>query len=619
MAITAPASPSAGMTGQSLVGRRLGRYQVLAQLAAGGMAGVYVARALAMAGFERLVAVKVLHPHLAHEEEFISMFLDEARLAARIHHPNVVATLDISDTEGDGFFLVMDYIEGHHLGALLQQAAKDGLRVPPPIVVRVVLDALAGLSAAHDLVDENGTPLHLVHRDISPHNIMVGTDGIARLTDFGVAKAEVRLTSTRDGQFKGKLAYMAPEHASTGATDQRSDLFAMGIILWEGLTGRRLFRADTNAQTLNKILVEPIPPPSEARPELAPFDVLCARALERDPDLRFQTADEFAAALEAVVDETGGVATARQVGEVVRRLAADKLSREKARVQEAARGLSSGEALSGSAIPVPRSSGDGSMPGGVPGSEPSLPSRSRSMPAGGWTSSQTVSASAPLPGIPLPGVLGPPPGAGTPLFDAALSSSPPSAPSDAPVMGGSNTPAASSTQVPAADAQERRRRTRALLAAAVVIVAVTITALVVTRTPPPASMTAPAAVPPVAPLAVPATPPLDARPVPAAVGAVPATPTPIVPVPAPDTAAPHSEPPAPAAGTPPAPPGSGRPGSTRRRRDETAASVPSAAAPSDTAPTSAGAASPAARPAPPRFRNSDGADDDDLLNNPYRR
>ena len=168
MATTAPAAPSAGMTGQSLIGRRLGRYQVLAQLAAGGMAGVYVARALAMAGFERLVAVKVLHPHLAHEEEFISMFLDEARLAARIHHPNVVATLDISDTEGDGFFLVMDYIEGHHLGALLQQAAKDGLRVPPPIVVRVILDALAGLAAAHDLVDENGT-------ERAVHKLLYGT------------------------------------------------------------------------------------------------------------------------------------------------------------------------------------------------------------------------------------------------------------------------------------------------------------------------------------------------------------------------------------------------------------------------------------------------------------
>ena len=606
MAITAPASPSAGMTGQSLVGRRLGRYQVLAQLAAGGMAGVYVARALAMAGFERLVAVKVLHPHLAHEEEFISMFLDEARLAARIHHPNVVATLDISDTEGDGFFLVMEYIEGHHLGALLQQAAKDGLRVPPPIVVRVVLDALAGLAAAHDLVDENGTPLHLVHRDISPHNIMVGTDGIARLTDFGVAKAEVRLTSTRDGQFKGKLAYMAPEHASTGATDQRSDLFAMGIILWEGLTGRRLFRADTNAQTLNKILVEPIPPPSEARPELAPFDALCARALERDPALRFQTADEFAAALEAVVDETGGVSSARQVGEVVRRLAADKLAREKARVQEAARGLSSGEALSGSAIPLPRSASDASMPGGAPGSEPSIPSRSRSMPAGAWTTSQTVSAAAPLPGIPLPGVLGPPPGAGSPGFDAALTSSPPPATSSPSV--GTPQPLAAPT-----DAQDRRRRMLALAAAAMVIVAVTVTALVVTRTPP--ATTPIAATPPAAPVA--------AQPTPSGSPVANVAPPASAPSPSTTDVTTPSSLPVPTASPTPGAAGlptleTVRPAPSRRRRDGDAPTSPAAPRdePTITTPTPA---PPPPRPPAPRHREPDGAEDDDLLNNPYRR
>jgi serine/threonine-protein kinase len=406
MAGTAPATPASIGAAPSLAGRRLGRYQVLSQLAAGGMAGVYVARALAVAGFERLVALKVLHPHLAHEEEFISMFLDEARLAARIHHPNVVATLDISDTEGDGYFLVMDYIEGHHFGALLQQAAKDGVRVPPPIVLRVVLDALAGLGAAHDLVDEQGAPLKLVHRDVSPHNIMVGTDGIGRLTDFGVAKAEVRLTSTREGQFKGKLAYMAPEHASTGVTDQRSDLFAMGIILWEGLTGRRLFRGDTNAATLNKILLDPIQLPSEARPELEPFDAVCMRALERNADLRFQSADEFAQALEAVAPALGGIATARQVGEMVRKLAGEKISRDKARIHEAIRGLASSEAPLSASIPAPRNASEPSMP--------SMPSRSRSMPVGSWADAQTATATATagasLPGIPLPGELGPPPG-----------------------------------------------------------------------------------------------------------------------------------------------------------------------------------------------------------------
>jgi hypothetical protein len=310
----------------SLAGRRLGRYEVLARLASGGMAGVYVARALGVAGFERLFAIKVLHPHLAHEEEFISMFLDEARLAARIRHPNVVPTIDISDTADAGYYLVMDYIEGDHLGALLQTAFKAGGRLPAPVTLRIVVDALDGLAAAHNLTDEHGRRLNLVHRDVSPHNIMVSTDGISRLTDFGVAKAEVRLSTTREGQFKGKLAYMAPEHASSGEADQRSDLFSMAIILWECLTGRRLFRSENHAATLNKICLEPIPMPSEVDPALAPFDSILARGLARDPAERFQTAEEFAEALETEAPRLGGLGHQRAVSKLVRELAAEKLS-----------------------------------------------------------------------------------------------------------------------------------------------------------------------------------------------------------------------------------------------------------------------------------------------------
>ena len=342
---------------RNMAGRHLGRYDVLTQLASGGMAAVYVARAKGVAGFERLVAVKVLHPHLAYEDEFISMFLDEARLAARIRHPNVVGTLDISDTQGDGFFLVMEYIEGDHLGALLAAAARAGERIPTPVVARIVLDALHGLGAAHELTDETGDWLELVHRDISPHNVMVGVDGIGRLTDFGVAKAEKRLTSTRAGHFKGKLAYMAPEQASTGHADQRSDLFAMGILLWESLTGRRLFRAENNAATLTKILQEPIPRVSELVPELAPFDALLERALTREPDARFQGADEFADALERVARDHGGVASARGVGNEVRRWLTDKLDTQRDRIREAMTQLGHADHTE-PALPVPR---DGSL------------------------------------------------------------------------------------------------------------------------------------------------------------------------------------------------------------------------------------------------------------------
>ncbi len=351
--MNAPAGiPEGDRISRVVAGRQLGRYEILTQLASGGMASVYVARAQGVAGFERLVAIKVLHPHLAYEQEFISMFLDEARLAARIRHMNVVPTLDISDSPGDGYFLVMEYIEGNHLGALLGRAAKMGERLPQSFVCRVLVDALQGLAAAHRLTDENGHHLKLVHRDVSPHNILIVTDGIARLTDFGVAKADVRMASTRAGQFKGKLSYMAPEQASSNQTDQRSDLFSVGIILWESLTGRRLFKADTNAATLNRLLHEEIIPPSKLWPDLGRYDEVVIKALSRDPAGRFQSADEFAEALDAAAGR-GGVAKTRDVAEVVRTLDVDKLQQERQRVRDAIDMLGRTE-FAQSKVPMPR-------------------------------------------------------------------------------------------------------------------------------------------------------------------------------------------------------------------------------------------------------------------------
>lgn len=318
-----------------ILGRRLGRYEVLTLLASGGMASVYVARATGVAGFERLVAIKVLHPHLAYEEEFIHMFLDEARLAAGIRHHNVVATTDISDTEGDGFFIVMDYIEGGHFGSLLAASGRAGERLPPNVSAKIVLEALAGLGAAHQLKDELGQSLELVHRDVSPQNIMVGVDGIARLTDFGVAKAEKRLTSTRAGQLKGKLAYMSPEQASSGFADQRSDLFSMGVILWESLTGRRLFRGENNAATLSKILMEPIPPVSALVPSLKPFDDVVLKALRREADSRFQSAQEFALALREALQAVGGAAAPHEVSGFVKRHLGERMSNQAEEIRKA--------------------------------------------------------------------------------------------------------------------------------------------------------------------------------------------------------------------------------------------------------------------------------------------
>jgi len=334
MGQTAESVKSAPRPTDRLVGTRVDRYDILHKLAAGGMGSVYVARAVGMGGFERLVAIKVLHPHLAEEGDFITMFLDEARLAARIRHPNVVSTLDVAQWQ-DLRFLVMDYVEGDHLAGLLTRSYKGETRLPVRPVLRIVVEALAGLSAAHQLTDAQGNALNLVHRDVSPHNILVGTDGISRLTDFGVAKAEYRLSSTREGQFKGKLAYTAPETASTAYSEQRSDLFAMGVVLWEAITTKRLFHATNNVTLLRMLLEDPIPSPSTVDPDLAPFDPVLDKALSRDIDQRFQSAQEMLEAVESAAGAIGGLGSGRDVAALTRTMAAEKLERERVAIKTA--------------------------------------------------------------------------------------------------------------------------------------------------------------------------------------------------------------------------------------------------------------------------------------------
>ena len=312
------------------------RYELLSELACGGMATIYAARERGALGFDEIVAIKTLHPHLRGERSLVEMFLDEAQLASRISHPNVIAARD-SGCDANGHpFIAMDYVAGEQLGALLRRAGEAGKRIAPQIGLRIVLDALQGLRAAHALAGAHGRSLGLVHRDVSPQNILIGLDGVARLTDFGVAKAEGRLHVTRADVVKGKLAYMAPEQAAGRELDQRADLFAMGIVLWETLTRRRLFAADDSAEVFRRVLYEPIAPPSSVHRSLAPLDGLLARALARDPDQRFATADEFARALELAAEALGGLASHAVVAKLVSRLAADKVAAERERMRSAA-------------------------------------------------------------------------------------------------------------------------------------------------------------------------------------------------------------------------------------------------------------------------------------------
>lgn len=300
-------------------GRQLvDRYELVAEIASGGMATVFLARLSGVGGFQRMVAIKRLHPHLAGDQEFVDMFLDEARLAAGIHHPNVVSILEVGASPR-GYYLVMEYIEGDTLARLLARAATSSQRVPEPIVIRVVLDMLAGLHAAHELKDDAGQPTSLVHRDVSPQNLLVGVDGVCRITDFGVARAATRLAGTRVGQLKGKIAYMAPEQA-LGQTDldRRADVFAAGIVLWEVLAGRRLFKSENEAATLSRVLNDPIPVLHEAAPHVDPaLSEIVMKALERDRDKRYATAAEFADALERVATALGKLAAPKELAQYV--------------------------------------------------------------------------------------------------------------------------------------------------------------------------------------------------------------------------------------------------------------------------------------------------------------
>ena len=296
---------------------RVGRYETLRPIASGGMATVYLGRALGAGGFQRLMAIKVMHPHIAEDPEFVAMFLDEARLAAGIHHPNVVGTFDV-EQGADGLFLVMEYIDGPSLQQLLRELRRRSRLLPLPVALRIFLDILAGLHAAHELTDEGGAPLQLVHRDISPQNVLVGRDGIARITDFGVARAEARISSTKGGQLKGKLPYMSPEQVREGPVDRRCDVYAAGCVLWEMLVGQRLFRADNDGALLHVVMAGVKRAPRDANPDVPPaIDAACMRALEA-LEMRYPSTAAFAEAVEEAAAEAGVViAASRSVGALV--------------------------------------------------------------------------------------------------------------------------------------------------------------------------------------------------------------------------------------------------------------------------------------------------------------
>jgi serine/threonine protein kinase len=275
--------------------QQFGRYQLIATLGHGGMADVYLAVSRGPVGFAKLQVVKRLRPNLAEEPEFLAMFLDEARLAARLNHPNVVQTNEVGEA-GGYYFIAMEYLDGQPLNRIL---ARSRRMLEPEltleVLVTIMAEALAGLHYAHNLTDYDGTPLHVVHRDASPHNLFVTYEGQVKLVDFGIAKAANRSVETRAGTLKGKMAYMAPEQARCEAINRRADVFSMGAVLWEVVVGERLWRDPNDMRILDALGTGmPMPSMRSVRPDVpAELDAIATKALAMDPAYRYPTAADM--------------------------------------------------------------------------------------------------------------------------------------------------------------------------------------------------------------------------------------------------------------------------------------------------------------------------------------
>jgi len=281
--------------------QRIGRYELCFELASGGMASVYLARIDGVSGFEKLVALKRIHRHLAKQKGYVDMFLDEARIASRITHANVCSVFDFGEADGE-HYIAMEYLVGEPLSRLMSRAARDQNQRRSPLLplrmARIIADACEGLHAAHELKDANGDLLHVVHRDVSPRNLFVTYDGAVQVVDFGIASASQRLHHTSTGQLKGTFAYMAPEQLAARPIDRRVDIWALGVALWEMLAVKRLFKRDTTANTIHSVLYDEIQPPSDYRFQVPEeLDRIVLKALQRDPKARWRTAREMGQAL----------------------------------------------------------------------------------------------------------------------------------------------------------------------------------------------------------------------------------------------------------------------------------------------------------------------------------
>ncbi|WP_218920160.1 serine/threonine protein kinase [Chondromyces crocatus] len=298
------------------------------EIGVGGMASVHLARMDGPGGFQKWVAIKRIHPHLVEDDQFVDMFLDEARIAAGINHANVAQVFDLGKDDNT-YWIAMEYLHGEPLREVMRRAEERGLQLSPELAARMCADAAEGLHAAHELRGKNGQLLGLVHRDVTPHNLFITYDGYTKVVDFGIAKVADRLSSTRAGTLKGKLAYMSPEQVSgVKDIDRTTDIFALGVVLWELTTNQRLFRMDTDLDTLEKVQKCEVPPPSTLIPNYPlELEAIVLKALAKDRRQRFATAREFSRALQNFLMRRGAYVGPEEVAQFVRQVFADRIEK----------------------------------------------------------------------------------------------------------------------------------------------------------------------------------------------------------------------------------------------------------------------------------------------------
>jgi serine/threonine-protein kinase len=327
---------------------KLGKYRMLAHLGRGGTADVYLAVSHGLGGFHKLRVIKILRESFADDPRVVEMFLEEARLAARLSHANIVQTYEVDEIDGH-YFIDMEYVEGQSLESIAKRLSREGRRMPPRLAARIVADALAGLRYAHEFADYDGTPLDIVHRDISPHNVLLQYEGAVKLVDFGIAKVSDRATSTETGIIKGKVAYMAPEQVvSPHTVDRRVDIFAAGLVLHELLCGRRFWGEKGNTEILHSLFRSKIERVAE---ESIPSDLVpvVARALSANRDYRYSTALEMARDLERYLAASDAPAGKRELGEFVTALFDEDRRELRSRIDAQLKSLEAGTG-SGSAL-----------------------------------------------------------------------------------------------------------------------------------------------------------------------------------------------------------------------------------------------------------------------------